>query len=242
MSHENLKGQGIEVPTGGEGLSDTAHAPGAGPEQRPLDEARAGKPETAPAPKQTPAAGPAAGAGAAGRGQKAAPRGKRVDTGIRAIPIDSEFGTTWGTTARCLERRNPELLRKVIRGEMSLREAVRAPADRPDGAPAGDPERVTPNFAKALYLADRLEEAFGLADGKTICFAAYLLLRRGLHAQLDKLTNANALYLADQLKEVFGLKDGKVICDVAHTLLRQRLAYRSGTTAAVAAPGQADTA
>jgi hypothetical protein len=248
MADENLKAQGLEMEKGTEGSSDTAHAPGAGKEQRPLDEALAGKPEAAPAPQQAAAAGPTAGAGgegADGRGQTARPHGQRAVLRIGFIRVDREAAKTWRRGARLLQRRAPELMQKVVQGELLWRKAMRDLEDGayepPDGAPAGGPARVTPNFASALYLADSLDIWVDLAGGMAICVAAYRLLRRRLHAQPAKETTADALYLADQLEEAFGRKDGMAICDVAYSLLGRRLAYRSGTGATGAAPGQADT-
>jgi hypothetical protein len=237
MSDEKLKGQGIEVPTGVEGLPDTAHAPGAGPERRPLDEARAGKPEAAPAPQQKTAAGPTAGAGAAGRRRKAAPRVR-----VRSVRLDPQGVKLWGIVTRRMEGHAPDLVQKLINGEMAFREAIRAQPDGPDGPPVGDPARVTDALVNALYLADSIELSVGLEDGMAICLGAYLLLRRGLDAQSDQMTTADALHLALMLEEAVGLEDGKVVCDVAYSLLRRRLAYHSGTAAAVAAPGRPDTA
>jgi hypothetical protein len=141
-----------------------------------------------------------------------------------------------------MEERAPDLVQKLINGEMDFREAIRAQPDGPGGPPVGDPTRVTDALVNALYLADSLEFRVSPEDGMAICLAAYLLLRRGLDAQPDKLTTADALHLALMLEEAVGLKDGMAICDGAYTLLSRRLAHRSGTTAAVAAPGQADTA
>jgi hypothetical protein len=166
MADENLKGQGNEVPTGGEGLPDTAHNAGGG---------------AAPASPQTTAAGPTAGAGAAGQGRKAALRGKLVTLRARGVLLDPLNAMAMAVNARILEGHAPELMRKLIDGEMTFRQATRALADRPAGPPVGDPKRVTDALANALELAEMLERVLGLEKAEYICrVTCGILLRRYL--------------------------------------------------------------